>query len=263
MSKQWFRDLLPGSLQVPIKYFINYIFGELEEEIKILKVLVKPGDKVLDVGANRGVYSFKLWTLGAKITIFEPNPICMKVLLAWALDKPTITLYSVALSDKDGTADLHIPVDEFGVEHDASASLNRTDFIGMRNENVEVRKIDSFSFKDIKFIKIDVEGHELQVLRGAKKLLHDSRPIVLVEIEQRHCVHSINEVFELLKTIGYEGFFMKNGYLNKLSTFNVNRDQKIDNFNNSTGLYINNFLFIHNSNNKDKKLSQLLNFNDC
>ncbi len=245
MLKQRARDLIPKSLQVPVKYFINACLNQLEDELKLLNWIVKAGDNVVDVGANRGVYSYKLWKLGANIEVFEPNPVCLKVLIAWSNNKERVSINGVALSDKAGIAELHIPIDLHGIEHDASASLNNVDFVSVRNQYVDLRTLDSYSFDKVTFIKIDVEGHELNVLSGARNLLEQQKPSLLIEVEQRHCQHSINDIFNFLIDLGYEGYYLDNNKLKLLATFDVVSDQRLEDINKIQKSYINNFLFLH------------------
>ena len=75
------RDLLPKSYQVPAKYWYGWLRGALEPEMKILGALAGQQDRVIDVGGNRGMYAYHLWRLGASVEVFEPNPVCFRVLL--------------------------------------------------------------------------------------------------------------------------------------------------------------------------------------
>ena len=181
--KALLRDLVPKSAQVPIKFWLDRVRGYLEPEMAMLDHLVRPGDHVIDVGGNRGIYAFKLWKLGAVVEIFEPNPTCLAVLDAWTRGRPRVALHPVALSDRTGSASLHIPIDDAGVEHDASASVEHDGFARTRDQPVALKTLDSYAFKNIALIKIDVEGHESSVIAGSLKTLSESRPALLVEIE--------------------------------------------------------------------------------
>jgi FkbM family methyltransferase len=242
--KIWLRDLLPIKFQVPAKFFINLIRGQLEDELKLLPWLVGPSSKTIDIGGNRGVYSYQLWRLGASVEVFEPNPTCAEVLTKWASGKEHVRVHGVAVSDQAGSATLHIPQDNSGVEHDASASLVHGDFQKARQIEVKLQTLDSFGFTDISFIKIDVEGHETDVLRGAEQTIKSSSPALLIEIEQRHNQRNIWEIFNDLANWGYRGYFFSSGKLYSLSNFSIERDQPLVNFNFSNARYINNFLFL-------------------
>jgi len=243
--KSQLRDSLPVRSQVPAKYWFGWFQGTLEEEMKLLSLIVRKRDRVIDVGGNRGIYAYRLWKLGTTVEVFEPNPICHEVLSAWAAGKSTVNLHSVALSNAEGSANLHIPIDESGVEHDASASIENVGFPHARDQLVPLQTLDSYEFEDVRLIKIDVEGHEYAVIEGAAKTLSSSRPALLVEIEQRHTSRPIDDVFERILDFGYQGFFMDGNTLVDLKVFDAQRHQSVDNFDGSKEPYINNFLFLH------------------
>lgn len=240
------RDLLPTKHQVPAKYWFSFLRGALEPEMRLLVSLIRSNDLVVDVGGNRGIYTYQLWRLGAKVEVFEPNPMCCAVLTAWADDKPSVTVNPIALSSRSGSANLHIPIDGAGIEHDASASIEGAGFTSARDELVPLQTLDSYSFKDVSLIKIDVEGHEYSVIDGAAATLTLARPALLVEIEQRHSSRPIHEMFEKIQGFGYQGYFMDADRLTALENFDAIRHQSMDNFASvKGGRYINNFLFLH------------------
>ncbi len=241
------RDILPIQYQVPVKYWFDSLRGSLEPEMELLDWLVQGCDRVVDVGGNRGVYAYQLWRLGAIVEVFEPNPICCRVLRAWAADKPSVNVRSVALSSGSGYASLHIPIDGAGIEHDASASIENTGFARKRDELVQLQTLDSYQLEGVCLIKIDVEGHEYSVIKGSAATIASSRPALLIEIEQRHICRPIGEVFEEILGLGYQGYFMACGRLHALATFDLARHQSMTQFGTEGSEYINNFLFLHAS----------------
>lgn len=243
--KRMLADWLPAAAQVPVKYWSDQMRGYVEPEMRLLKHLVKKGDRVIDIGGNRGVYAYHCCKLGAVVEVFEPNPVCLQVLEPWSRGRPGITLHPVALSDHAGTAELHIPVDAQGVEHDASASIEHAAPGQARDQVVALRTLDSFGFKNVKLIKIDVEGHEYSVLKGAAATIAASRPAMLVEIEQRHCTRPIEAVFQSVLDQGYSGYFLTASGLVPITDFELARHQSENNFGGERWKYINNFLFLH------------------
>jgi FkbM family methyltransferase len=243
--KEMGRDLIPKRYQVPVKYWYCWVCGTLEDEMKLLEFLVRRHDLVVDVGGNRGMYTYQFWKLGARVEVFEPNPACARVLSAWALGKSGVNVHSVALSSHAGSANLHIPIDESGIEHDSSASIENTGFAHSHDELVPLQTLDSFGLEDVSLIKIDVEGHEYRVIEGAGATLAASRPALLVEIEQRHTSRPIAEVFEKIKGYGYQGYFISMNAMTALEKFDVARHQSMEHFGTGKGEYINNFLFLH------------------
>ena len=245
--KSYIRDLLPARYQVPAKYYYNWLLNDLEKEMSLLKMIVKKQDRVIDIGGNRGVFAYRFWKLGANVEVFEPNPLCATVLSAWSVGKSNVHVHAVALSSAPGTANLHIPVDDSGAEHDASASIENNGFKNSRDQLVELKMLDSYNFQDVTMIKIDVEGHERSVIEGAENTLRSYFPALLIEIEQRHSTIPISKMFCQINKFGYQGYFLKNDSLVSLEYFDVNRDQSVENLGNQKSAYINNFLFLHQS----------------
>jgi len=252
------RDLLPKRLQVPAKYWYRSLWAGLEDEMSLLEFLIKTNDLVIDVGGNRGIYAYRFWQLGARVEVFEPNPKCVKIMSAWATGRSNINIHSVALSNSTGNAKLHIPVDASGIEHDASASLESVGFENSKDELVPLQTLDSFQFSHVKFIKIDVEGHECGVIEGGATTLKSSRPGLLIEIEQRHNTLPITEVFDKVTSFGYQGFFLDSNRLTPLENFDLYNDQPIEDFGVSNARYINNFLFLHKERMKNGEYNILM-----
>jgi FkbM family methyltransferase len=215
--------------------------------MNLLRLIVAADDSVVDVGGNRGIYAYKFWRLGARVEVFEPNPICFRVLTAWCVNKRSVNVHAIALSSCLGHASLHIPIDETGVEHDASASIESTGFLQARDEIVALQTLDSYCFDEVKFIKIDVEGHEAKVISGATNTIILAKPAILVEIEQRHCDFPISNTFNQIRALGYKGFFLRGNVIVSLDDFDVEKDQAIVNLDTYKELYINNFLFLPQS----------------
>jgi FkbM family methyltransferase len=247
-----FRDLklkitklIPIKLQVPIKYWYCLARGYIEPEMALLTRIISPSSRAIDVGGNRGIYTYFISKLCSKIEVFEPNSSCFEVLYAWSSSKNGINIHKSALSNEAGVSKLFIPVDDNGVEHDSSGSIEESNSLTTTFETVPLQRLDEFSFENVDFIKIDVEGHELSVIEGAKKTLIECNPALLIEIEQRHNKQPIEEIFIFIKSFGYSGFFLKNGFLMDISSFNKFSLQKEENLN-TNDLYVNNFLFLSN-----------------
>lgn len=162
-------------------------------------------------------------------------------------DQKKVTVHPVALSDGAGTATLHVPVDERGIEHDASASINAGVSARTRRIKIPVASLDSFNFDNLDFIKIDTEGHESSVLAGAVETIKRCTPALLIEIEQRHnWSQPIASIVVRLASFGYSGFFLKDGRLISIELFDAARDQSEQVLEIHSRNYINNFLFLNN-----------------
>ena len=90
-----------------------------------------------------------------------------------------------------------------------------------------MKKLDNIKFNNkIGFIKIDVEGHELEVIEGAKNTIVKNMPVLLIEIEKRHTKEPVENSINHIKKIGYECFFLMN---KELILVDKLQDKKLEN----------------------------------
>jgi len=109
---------------------------------------------------------------------------------------------------------------------------------------VPVCRLDNYDFHNVSFIKIDVEGHESQVIEGGYHTILREKPTILIEIEQRHLgSKSIKEVFNQIAELGYEGSFFWNNQLKPLSEFCYEKNQEPFLNEIYSDNYVNNFIF--------------------
>jgi hypothetical protein len=116
--------------------------------------------------------------------------------------------------------------------------------------------LDEFQLPSIGFAKIDVEGHEIAVLEGAKNTLSVHRPVLLVELEERHRKNSIADTISYLERLGYRGYFVRGAKVLPVSEFNLASDQDLRTISSgvtreSLGRYVNNFIFVHHQSTPD------------
>jgi FkbM family methyltransferase len=199
------RQVLPPRWQPPARFLYERSRGLLERELSLAVDAVRPGERVIDVGANVGIYTYAFARRGAIVEAFEPQAQCADVLRAYAAAQPRVRVHQVALGASEGTAALHIPT--VGADVDApQASLKGTG--PGRHETVSLARLDSFAFDGVVMIKIDVEGLEAEVLAGAVETIQRDRPLILVEIEQRHHERPASLVFDQLAALRYEGLYL-------------------------------------------------------
>jgi FkbM family methyltransferase len=149
--------------------------------IAFYKQFIKPGDLVFDVGANVGNRVEAFLNCDAKVIAVEPQPSCVEILKNKFGNK--IMIEQVGLSDKDGELEMHIATDSTVSTFDSNYieetkdKFKFTDWKG--TIKVPVTRLDSLISKygTPQFCKIDVEGFELQVLKG----LHTAIPYVSIE----------------------------------------------------------------------------------
>lgn len=173
-------------------------------------------DKVfLDIGAHSGTYSISLSAYVKHVYSFEPQKmtyyaLCGSVALS---NKDNITCFQYGLGSKSQVGEQTLKI----VSNDGGgSSLHATSGI-LREEQIQLKTLDSFELKDIGFIKMDVEENELYVLQGAVKTLEQNQfPPLLFESNFENQV-----LFDFIKGLGYtilpvRGY--KNMYLASNST---------------------------------------------
>ncbi|WP_161889293.1 FkbM family methyltransferase [Pontibacter russatus] len=176
------------------------------------------GATVLDIGANRGIYTYwmsKKVGPGGRVISFEPQPELGDFLLdlkeSFQLDN--VTIRNKGLSDKEGTFDIFRKFVGSGGARIAQKGEKLPENSGLHKVEVQVTTLDTF-FRDkapgkLAFIKCDVEGHEMSVFKGGRKTLQKHMPTLLFE-----CSHEDagkGEIFSFLTDMGYKGFFIRNG----------------------------------------------------
>jgi FkbM family methyltransferase len=212
---------------------LKYRLGRAAE-MAVMRRYVGPGDTVIDIGARRGLFTgYMAGLVGrtGRVHAFEPLPQNLAALRANFARDRRITLHPMALSSRDGRATLRVPTQSNGRLHDALGSLE--DIHRQRPSvaiEVHCQPLDSLlaGLGRPTFIKCDVEGHELEVLRGARLLMARARPIWLIEIEQRHAREPIATRFALLARADYGGFVLDGGgAMRPLQRFDPAVDQRM------------------------------------
>jgi len=156
---------------------MSCIGWEEQEELRALRQLLHSGETFVDCGANIGLWSLvaapMVWPDG-RVVAFEPNLAVAKRLADAAVQSSVIEVHAVALSDKPGVLAL-----DAGREHNLAHVSNE----GVHS--VAATTLDAVLERRPDGIKIDVEGYELNVLRGAVGALAH-RPWIIVEFNKQH-----------------------------------------------------------------------------
>jgi FkbM family methyltransferase len=198
-----------------------------EPDLEIVEKLVDQGDSVVDLGANIGVYTVflsRLVTDTGRVYSFEPVPTTFGFLKnnVTRLGLRNVVLRQSAITNHACRITMTIPKDEWGAENFYQASVvadgakSRADMTVM----VEGLPLDQAILADIehmKFVKCDVEGHELHCLQGAIQLIIRSRPAWLMEVsgnpEQLGSNAAI--VFAFMRDYGYGVWVFRQGRLER------------------------------------------------
>ncbi len=241
LSKQRALQWLPKRLQLPARFLYHRMKGTLERELFLLRGLIEEGHAAIDIGANWGCYTYYLSKFCRQVDAFEPVPSCAESISAF--QGRNISVHPVALSAAAGWRELHIPLRN-GIPQDGYATFN--DVVApVQALLVPVHTLDEYAFRDVSLLKIDVEGHELEVLKGATSTIDRERPVILIEVEQRHIALPMTSVFRHITEHGYRGFFWTRGQLWPIDEFACERHQVLqeneDRINRDR--YVNNFIF--------------------
>lgn len=210
-----------------------------ENDFHAVSSIIPESDEIfVDIGANRGesMLSTLLMTKeNVRIVGFEPNKIVYDKLNRFLGDVDRVQIHNMGLSDQASTQDLYIPfygqwmfdgLSSFDLE-EASDWL-RTRMWNYKEKHLHIHKkkcelgtLDSFSFKPC-FIKIDVQGFELQVLKGGEETLKEYKPILLIEA-------ITPEIMNYLSDFGYEYYTYDSNQMQKgtghLNTFCITSEK--------------------------------------
>lgn len=165
-------------------------YGEFSPDECEYIVNIAGSGLVLDIGANIGCITQALVASGRQVVAFEPQPAVYELLIK---NCPTTTCYNTALGSTNGTA--RMP------KVDYSARNNFGGFgVGSGELLVSMKTLDSYGFENVSLIKIDVEGYEEEVLRGAIETIHRCKPAIYLEADREEKLYSL---YMYLNSIGY------------------------------------------------------------
>lgn len=231
--------LFPDSLYLPLFYLYRKLTGRLDPEFAVIPGLLRNRRTAVDIGANRGIYTYLFSKIFRSVVAIEPQPSCVKKLSAYGHN---VTVHHAGASNQPGSLTLYVPLDANNIPLDGLASFRKQPH--SMELQVPVVRVDDLALDSVDLIKIDVEGHEREVIDGAQDTIRRERPVLLVEIEQRHFAHDMRDVFRQILALGYSGFFLKGGKLTELDQFSYESHQKPFLENVFDSGYVNNFFFI-------------------
>ena len=172
-------------------------YGEFSEaECKLFRQIIQPNDVVIDVGANYGAHTIFFASIARHVFAFEPQKQVFNCLCG-----------TLALNEIDNVEAFRVPVGtgekvfykelDFSVENNMGAYS----FVDM----VEGEEIPSFPLTiDCDFLKVDVEGMELQVLKGAEEMIRRCKPVLFVENDRPA---KSDELIGFIESLGYNAYW--------------------------------------------------------
>ena len=223
-----------------------------EQELHIVPLLCDKNKSSIDIGAADGIYTMHMVNASRDCLAFEPRQpeaVRLKEMVQY-LSLP-IRVEAVALSEVQGEANLRVLEREEGRSTiEPYNTLDNPDGSNKYAIPVPTRRLDDYHLHEVGFVKIDVEGHELAVLRGGSGTIQRCRPIMLIEIEERHKPNANRDVNEFLVDLGYEGYFVLNKDLMPITCLNLSKHQNVEHIGGLRAnwkrfdIYINNFFFV-------------------
>lgn len=209
------REVIDSSL-----YFTSTYEVKID---RLFEKYVTPGSTVIDIGANIGLHTLRSALLTGekgKVIAIEPS--------TWAIKKLERNLEL----NQNLSKIIEIRHNALGESVEQSISLGFQSSYRLNGKNkiysevVDVLTLDSIveqnSQHSVDFIKIDVDGHELHILRGAKQLLLNSKPVLVVEFTPSYSASYLEELAAIekyLRSLGYLAFNDDELQIPSLSTF--------------------------------------------
>lgn len=218
-TKTFFK-LYHYGFQVENEIFWEGLFNGWERDsLKIWNLFAKDAKVICDVGANTGVYALLAKSVNpqARVIAFEPvQRVYEKLLYNIELNSYNIETTTYALSNYNGKASIH----DTRSEHTYSVTVNKKlqdDSVSTLTTEIDVIRFDTYCeqnhIKKVDLIKIDVETHEPEVIEGYGTLLHQHRPIVLIEILNGDIGSRVMKQFSTLNYAYYS--IQENGIIEK------------------------------------------------
>jgi FkbM family methyltransferase len=218
-----------------------YVSGTYEPKtLCVLRALLRRGDTFIDVGANAGIVSLAAaqWVgRSGAVHAFEPSSReYLRLLDTISRNRLVqVTAYPVALGADRGRARLKVASSGQGGLNTLGKSFAYDETALDRTEDVDVRTLDEVAAEEqigrSSAIKIDVEGMELHVLRGAREIIGRDRPALIVEVFARAleaCGAGVDALQDLLLSSGYRLFTIRaDGELESLETLRSIDEQNI------------------------------------
>ncbi len=171
-------------------------------DMKLFRSLIREGDDILDLGANVGVYSIS----GAsrtgdegKVIGVEPAKETYELLEKSSRQFSNMYAVNAAVSDESG---------EGFLSYGSSSELNKLSDEG-DGEKVRLCSVDDlakkFGVEKFDIIKMDVEGHEIEAIEGAEKMIKEGRPVIFYEIKDGDGIHL--DLIEKFGELGYDSYY--------------------------------------------------------
>ncbi len=204
----WAR--VPQSVSAPRRLRAN------DSTLSVFRSLIEPGDRVFDVGANRGDFAYVASTAAGptgSVIAFEPNSQYYAQLHRLSQSQSNLDFVASAVSSETGVLELSIPVDADGTRLGWLSTAEASGYTSTVRQYCAAMPLDdaaaTIGSPDV--VKIDVEGHENAVIDGAAEVFRRCR-CALIEIEARHVgAEQAAATLDRLRGQFDHAFYIRNG----------------------------------------------------
>jgi FkbM family methyltransferase len=218
-----------------VRFLYRAFRGRFRDQRKVLLIIkehLQIGGVVCDIGANKGIFAFWLarWCKASAVVAFEPQPELANYLttICRKLGFDNVTIEAKAVYSRSGTGELFVPRGRL-----QGASMTRKFPEGNIYEAIRVPLVSLDEYfnagEHVTLMKVDVEGVELEVFKGAERILREQSPVLVFECEDRHLESgTITDVFSYLESFGYRGAFLLGNRRVPISEFDPTIHQRRD-----------------------------------
>ena len=198
---------VPDSAGLMTAYILLEQGGWFEDEIELLRNIIQPGMKIIDIGANYGLYTLTLSRLTGdtgKIWAFEPTEKTAAYLRTSIAENSftNIEVIQAGLSDRNGIASFYT------CDNSEWNSLSKITAPGSSTEQINLLTLDHcreiYNWSGIDFMKLDAEGEELNILKAGKDFLASESPLIMYELKHNEKVNL--PLIGEFKNYGYDSY---------------------------------------------------------
>jgi FkbM family methyltransferase len=194
---------------------VRTAYPRVEPELARLASYAARGGTAVDVGAWYGPWTRGLRRIADRVVAVEPTAELARLVAAAF---PDVRVVEAVASDHAGTAELFLPAGGPGVGTSSLESGTGTPVTVTRVT------LDELELQEVRFVKLDVEGHEMPALRGAERTIRRDRPLMLIELEER--IQPVQPVLDLLAGWGYRPYVMPDDEWLPLESFDLIAHQR-------------------------------------
>lgn len=172
----------------------------------------------IDIGANIGNHSLAFSPFFKQVMSLEPHPTTFRLLEINAELVTNVEAYNIGASSVGKTVEVAINKPNQGATSIGAPVNTEADVVAF--DLVQLDKFEELkSSTPVSFIKLDVEGHEVDAILGAENIIRNNCPLVAIEILPSDIENGTCESVELLKEFGYKNFYemRERGWLGRLS----------------------------------------------